>query len=63
MVYVEGHPKIPSCIDPLDWLTIRALLAVTFEHVSQSLTKSTAVLFESFMAILDSRTQYSKLLT
>ena len=23
LLYVEGHPKVPRCIDSLDWLTIR----------------------------------------
>jgi hypothetical protein len=36
MMYVEGHPKVPRSIDSLNWLTIRVLLAVPLEHVSQS---------------------------
>jgi len=36
LLYVESHPKVPRRVDSLDWLTVRVLLAVPLEHVSQS---------------------------
>jgi hypothetical protein len=56
---IKGHPKIPFCFDPLYWLSEK-LHCCGFWMRLAALTKSTAMLFESLMAILQSRSQRSR---